>query len=199
MWKARLAFIGLMALAIFGGGALVGFTVARLIYGAPSTPYSLNTSSVLKQVQSLSELVTIKYVMEKVVVLEDPPKDTLGMLFTGESRVIMVAGGVVKAGVDLSKLKETDLHLRGTNITINLPPATILDAYLDDKKTQVMEHKTGLMRKYDRNLEQEARRQAVDDIRRAAKYQGITTEADLRVKEELRRLFNSLGLGVEFK
>lgn len=198
MWKTRLAITGIALVVIFATGLFIGFAVTRLFIN-PAAPRLLNTSVLLQQVQSLSELVTVKYIMEKVVVLEDPPKDTLSKLFAGESRVIMVASGVIKAGVDLSKLKDSDLQLHGTNISLTLPSSNIMDVYLDDKKTQILEHKTGLLRQYDHELQQAARRQAVDDMRRAAKYQGIINEADTRAKAELSRLFGSLGLKVEFK
>ena len=42
--------------------------------------------------------MTVKYVLEKVVVLEDAK-------WYGENRVILVAHGIVKAGVDLQKLQ----------------------------------------------------------------------------------------------
>ena len=54
-------------------------------------PKFYNTATVLVQVQTLSQLVTVKYVMEKVVALED-------VQWYGESRVLLIAHGIVKAG-----------------------------------------------------------------------------------------------------
>src|SRR5580700_1502542 len=108
----------------------------------------------LQQVQNLSQLVTVKYVVEKVVLLEDTSK--WYELSLGESSVLMVAHGVVKAGVDLKELKPGDLEAAGKTVTIKLPPARITDCYLDDKLTQVIERKTGLLRSFDKDLEQNA-------------------------------------------
>jgi len=46
-------------------------------------------------------------------------------------------------------------------IVIKLPPARVTDKYLDDKLTKVVEYKTGLLRSFDKDLEQNARQQAV--------------------------------------
>lgn len=194
--QKRLLIIGGVGLALLLAVVVIGLLVMQYLRFAPKF---FNTNTLLQQVQSLSQLVTVKYVMEKVVVLEDPPKTVLGQFFTGESRVIMVAHGVVKAGVDLARLGPDDLKLSGTHITIKMPAPSITDVYLDDKKTEILEHKTGLLRNYDREMEQNARRHAVEEIRTAAKYNGILTEADTRARDQLRQLFTGLGLTVEFK
>ncbi|MDB6125508.1 MAG: hypothetical protein JWQ71_4501, partial [Pedosphaera sp.] len=72
--------------------------------------------------------------------------------------------------------------------------------YLDDKQTQVVERKTGLLRAFDKDLEQNARRQAVDDLNRAARNSGILKDADERARLQLINLFRVLGYSeVEFR
>ena len=152
----------------------------------------------LQQVQTLSQLVTVKYVVEKVVLLEDMSK--WYELSLGESSVLLVAHGVVKAGVDLKELKPGDLEVSGKTVTIKLPPARITDCYLDDKLTQVIERKTGLLRSFDKDLEQNARKQAVAEINLAARNDGILKDADERAKTELKGLFQQMGYEeVKFK
>ncbi len=145
-----------------------------------------NTATVLQQVKTLSQLVTVQYVMEKVVVLED-------VKWFGENRVLLVAHGIVKAGVDLDQLKPEDLRVAGKRISLRLPPAQITDAYLDDKQTRVIERTTGLLRAFDKDLEQTARQNAVDDIRRAARTSGILKDADDRAKAQVKNLLLQLG------
>jgi len=41
--------------------------------------------------------------------------------------MLMVAHGVVKAGVDLSQIKPADLQITDTKITLKLPSASITD------------------------------------------------------------------------
>lgn len=177
--------MGLLLAIGAGVGLLIGFVLPRLA-GLRSGPTVLNTATVLKQVQTLSQLVTVKYVMEKVVILED-------VRWYGESRVLLVAHGIVKAGVDLSTIKPADLRISGQRISIKLPPAALSDVYLDDSKTQVIEHKTGVLRTFDKDLQQGARKQAVDDIRRAARQSGIIEDAAERARKQLEGLFLQLG------
>ena len=145
----------------------------------------------LRQVQTLSQLVTVKYVLEKVVVMED-------VKWFGESRVLLVASGVVKAGVDLSRLQPADVWVRDKEVVLRLPAAQITDAYLNDRQTRVVERTTGLLRTFDKDLEQTARQLAVDDLRRRARSAGILKDADDRARAQVRNLFEQMGLTVAF-
>jgi hypothetical protein len=131
--------------------------------------------------------------MDKVVVLED-------VKWYGESRVLLLAHGVVNAGVDLKRLQPSDVIISGKTILIRLPPPQITDAYLDDKASQVIDHSTGLLRSFDKDLEQTARQNAVDDIARAARRGGILDDADKRARAELAVFLKRAGFeSVEFR
>jgi hypothetical protein len=190
MFKRLLVIVAILVAIIFG--LWLGKVLPRL-GGSDASPKIYNTATMLKQVQTLSQLVTVKYVVEKIVVLEGAPKGVLEQFLPGESRVILVAHGVVKAGVDLSRLKPGDLQVLEGKIVLNLPPSQITDAYLDDKQTKVVERTTGILRSFDKDLEQTARQNAVDDIRRAARSGGILKDAEERAHEQLTNLFKQLG------
>ena len=194
MTKTRAVIIALLLL-IFLGLAGLSLLIWKMLPGGKPGLQPLNTATIIHQIQSLSQLVTVKFVIEKVVVMEDRPKSLLGQFLPGgESRVIMVAHGVVKAGVDLSKLEPAQVTTVGDKkIILTLPQPVITDVYLDDQKTQVVERTTGLLRLFDKNLEQDARRLAVDDIKRAARVNGILKEADERARLQLQNLFLQLG------
>lgn len=178
-------------LLILALGVWLGFFVRRLLPGgAGPTVYS--SATVLRQVQTLSQLVTVKYVMEKVVIFED-----VKWYPGGDSRVLLVAHGIVKAGVDFDKVKLEDVELTGKKVRITVPSAQITDCYLDDGQTQVVERTTGLLRSFDKDLEQTARKIAVDDIRRAARAAGILKDADERARAQLEKMFQQMGLEVE--
>ena len=184
-WRAFLAAAALALVLALGIG--IGFFAPRLL--TRETRHFLNTATVIRQVQTLAQLVTVKYSLEKIVALEDVKwSETFGM-----SRVLLVAHGVVKAGVDLGQVSAGDVKIAGKKISIVLPPARITDAYLDEKETQVIERTTGLLRMFDKDLEQSARQQALDDIQRAARRGGILQDADARAKEQLANLFHELG------
>jgi hypothetical protein len=69
----------------------------------------------------------------------------------------------------------------------------VLDAYLDDTKTQVSERNTGPLRAFDKDMEQTVRRNATDDIRRAVRVGGIGNDAELRARNLMGQLFKQLG------
>lgn len=192
MWRNRAAFVALVLGLVLGVGVLLGLFLPPIGSMVPGRP-TYNTAAILTQVQGLSQLVTVKYVIEKVVVMED-------VKWYGENRLLLLAHGVVKGGVDLSQMKPGDLEIRGKAISIRLPQASLTDVYLDDKKTRTIERSTGLIRTFDVNLEQNARLQAVNDIRIAARNSGIYDEANERAKSQLRSFLTLMGFeSVEFR
>jgi hypothetical protein len=176
----------LLALAVY-----LAFTVARWAGAAPGLHF-WDTANVVREVQPLSDLVTVKYVMEKVVVLED-------VKWYGENRVLLLAHGVVKAGVDLKGLTPADVAISDKKISLRLPPPQIMDAYLDDTQSKVIDHTTGLLRAFDKDLEQTARANAVDDIARAARRAGILDDAQKQAEVQLGIFLHQAGFErVEF-
>ena len=177
-------FVGL----IFGFGILVGTKFGRggSVAGHATTP-------LLTQVQGLSELVTIKYVIEKVEVHEVPSENIVGQFIGSQNRMLLLAHGVVKAGIDLEKLTPSDVRVSGKHVTVKLPGARITDVYLDESKTRVIDRSAGLLAPSTRDLEQTTRRNALDNIQRAARTTGILSEADQRARAQLTAFFRSAG------
>ena len=190
MLKTRLIIVGLV-LAIAAGVALFVRLLWVRLPGVGAAPRIQNTATILQQVQTLSELVTVKYVLEKVVILED-------VKWYGENRVLLVAHGIVKAGMDLQEIKPQDLRMDDKKVLLKLPRAKITDLYLDDHQTRVVDRTTGLLRAFDKDFEQNARRQAVDDLRLAALHHGICGDAEERARLQLTNFFHQLGFEVEF-
>jgi hypothetical protein len=181
----RQIFVTILLAIILIVGLWLGFKLALWTKGGSSI-HEENTVTVVQQIQTLSDLVTVKYVVEKVVVLED-------VKWYGESRVLLLAHGVVKAGIDLKNLQPNDVKISGKKITFRLPTPIITDAYLDERQTQVIDHTTGLLREFDKDLEQTARKTAVADLRLAARQNGILNDADERARLQLALFFHQAG------
>jgi hypothetical protein len=191
MRRLKKIFWTAIALAVLFFGVYLGFTVSHWFQTGSGLRFE-NTATVVQQVQTLSDLVTVKYVMEKVVILKD-------VKWYGESHVLLLAHGIVKAGIDLKRIKPDDVAISGKSIAIKLPPPQVTDAYLDDKQSQVIDHTTGMLRVFDKDLEQTARENAVDDIQRAARNAGILKDADARARLELELFLREAGfVQVEF-
>ena len=188
MASRKLKIAGWILLTVLLLGIGVGILLPRLPYLLLSDGEvrQLDTPAIIQKIQGLSQLVTVKYVIEKVVVIEDAK-------WYGESRVLLVAHGIAKAGIDLGKLQPGDIEIDGKSLRIFLPPAQITDCYLDEHKTHVVERTTGVLRLFDKDLEQNGRRAAVDDIRRAARQNGIIKDAEQRAEMQLEGLFIQFG------
>jgi hypothetical protein len=184
----------ILALAVF-----LGFKISPWLKSGSALRFA-NTQSVVEQVQTLSDLVTVKYVMQKVEIVDSPPDSTLGKFVQGDNRVLLLAQGIVKAGIDLKKIQPEDVTVSGKEISIKLPLPQITDAYLDDAQTKVIDWQKGFLREFDKDLEQTTRQNAVDDIRRAAQLNGIFNDANERARLELKSFFEQAGFDpVEFR
>ena len=168
---------------------LTGLLAAFFIFGpvGKRAPTLAPTSTIITQVKAMNELVMVKYVVEKIVTLESDPS------LLGSDRIVILTHAVVKAGVDLGALRPDDIEVRGTHVRLKLPAARITDCYIDDKRTQVWAHSTRFWRSMDKDLEQNARRQALDQIRAAAGDQGIQKEALQRAQDQMKWFLTSLG------
>lgn len=188
MASRKLKIAGWVLLGVLLAGIGIGVVMPKIVlFSLPEGEVrQLDTPAVIQKIQGISQLVTVKYVIEKVIVLEDAK-------WYGESRVLLVAHGIAKAGIDLSRMQPADVTIEGKSLRVFLPPAQITDCYLDDHKTHVIERTTGMLRLFDKDLEQNARRAAVDDIRRAARLNGIIKDAEERAKLQLEALFLQLG------
>ena len=189
---ASFVFLGI---ALVIGGALLGVLGGFWMLPSRSQPRLADTPTVLREVQGLNQLVTVKYVLEKVVLLED-------VKWYGGNRLLLIAHGITKAGVDLGKLRPADIDVSGQRVHLRIPRAQVVDCYLDDRHTQVVERTTGLLREFDKDLEQDARRQAVDQIRVAAREAGILKDAEERARLQLNDLFRRAGfvtVEIEFR
>ena len=171
-------------MVIFALGLFFGLLSYRWYQARGSGGYS--GPALLVKVQTLSQFVTVKYSLEKVVEFEDAK-------WYGDSRVLLVAHGVVKAGIDLSQMAPGDIQISGKKISLALPRARITDTYLDDHQTQILDHSTGAFRLFDKDLEQSARQRAVDELRLAASQNGILNDAAERGKSQLTILLYQLG------
>jgi hypothetical protein len=184
--RAVVLLVIAVAVCVLVVGLLSGALVGRLLSPSTERPRIADTPTLIRQIQSMAQLVSVRYVLEKVVVLED-------VKWYGENRLIMVAHGVAKAGFDLSQLQPGDIKVRGQRLSLTLPKPQLTDVYLDEKKTEVVERSTGLLRAFDHQLEQDARRQALEQIQRAARNSGIMKDAEDRARVQLTGFFQQLG------
>jgi hypothetical protein len=146
--------------------------------------------TIIHDIRTLARLETIQYSVEKVITAETA-QGLFRALFG--DRLLLVAHGVVIAGVDLSKITPEDLQLENGVLTVRLPEAEIFVATLDNDKSYVYDRETGLFTRGDINLETQARQAAEEEIRRSAIEDGILDLAQVNAEHYLSRLLMDLG------
>lgn len=149
----------------------------------------------LDQVRALARLQTTAYFLSTVVAVDKPPQ----WPFT-EQRLLLVAHAQVTAGVDLSRIGETDVQVVGTRVVVHLPEAEVFDVFLREDQTYVYDYSRGIFARYDATLETTARRRAVEEFRQSALANGILADAQSRAEWEVQRLLLLLGYeAVDFR
>jgi hypothetical protein len=147
--------------------------------------------TIVREVRALARLETIQYTVEKVITAETG-QGAFGFLFG--DRLLLVAHGVVIAGVDLEQVDPEDLWLdEAGRVFLRLPEAEVFVATLDNELSYVYDRDTGLLTRGDLNLESAARRAAEEEIRHAALEGGILDQARQNAESILYRLLRSLG------
>jgi hypothetical protein len=150
--------------------------------------------AIVAQGRRLKELVTVRYVVQKVVGITEPRQPL------GEESLLLMVQGRAQAGVDLGAVTQYDVQVSGKKIKIRLPHAEVFDVYLDEKNTKVWDRHITWWTPWvspDPNLEHQARLAALDDIRKAALDMGILRDAESSARAAIRDLVGAMGATVE--
>ncbi|HUS15977.1 MAG TPA: DUF4230 domain-containing protein, partial [Chloroflexia bacterium] len=196
IWLLALAAVVVLACGLLGAGVLKNGVggLSGWIPGFPN-PFSLTPTvviqsgpSVVQQIQGLSRLETARYTLDKVVTAES---SNGGIPFTGD-KILFVARGDVIAGVDLGKLRDSDVQVVSNTVTIRLPAAEIFSSRLDNAKSRVYDRQTGFFSQGNPNLETQVRQEAEQGITTDALESGILTTAQTNAEKSIRALLHSL-------
>ncbi|VEP12394.1 conserved hypothetical protein [Hyella patelloides LEGE 07179] len=103
-----------------------------------------DSALLLKQIQSMQELTTATYKMETII--PTSAERTLGENWTvATTKLLYLARGEVKAGIDLSEITIEDVEVSENKIAIAIPPAEILDSKIDVNNSQVYHYDRGFL------------------------------------------------------
>jgi hypothetical protein len=147
--------------------------------------------TIVREIRALSRLETIQYSLEKVITAETR-QEPFGFLFG--DRLLLVAHGVVIAGVDLAKLGPQDVWVDDLGrVYIRLPQPEVFIATLDNDKSYIYDRDIGLLTKGEIDLESLARRAAEEEIETAALEDGILDQARINAENYIFGLMRALG------
>jgi hypothetical protein len=170
----------------------IAFFFSRNVTRNASSERTLDPSAVVHEIQSLSELVSVKYTIQKVVGLEEKKVPL------GSEKILLFVQAEVLAGIDLSMLKADDVKvLSGRGVRVTLPAPKIVHIVIDDKQTKVWDRQITWWTPwvpFNPDLERQARLAARDEIERTALEMGILDQARRNAETSIRSLLEALGL-----
>lgn len=180
---------GLLAGVLLAGAVFLGFR--KMTLPGDAARRTLDPPGVVKEIQQLSTLVSVRYLLQKAIGLEEKK------IPFGSEKILLFVHAEVLAGVDLDELTERSVSSRaGGHLAISLPPPKVLHVVIDDKQTKVWDRRITWWTPwvpYNPDLERRARLQAREEIEQAALEMGILREAGRNAETGIRSLLTGLG------
>ncbi len=153
-----------------------------------STPPKPDPGSlIVSQVRDLSELTTATFEMDAVVPVSDKG-------FIAESKLLYIAHGNVRVGIDLSEFRADDVQVEGEKITVTLPPLKILGSNLDLEHSSVYSYSRGFLGRGPDvvELQMQAQREALKKVEEAAGQPWLMKTAVERVQKTVEHLLSQV-------
>ncbi|ERN40114.1 hypothetical protein KR51_00034010 [Rubidibacter lacunae KORDI 51-2] len=193
--------LGLMLLLILIGIWRAGtsaFTWLDDLVGAPPAAPEVDVPTlVVTQVRGASELTTAVFSMEAVVPVEQERR--VGNVPIASTRLLYIAHGQVRAGVDLQELTPDRVTvLDGNAVRIRLPAPEILDSKIDVRRSRVYTYDRGFLGlgpDVAPQLQTLAAHQTLDKIVTSACASGLLEEANNRARLAVAQLLAASGRG----
>ena len=155
----------------------------------PPQPKVETRSVVIQQIRSASELTTAVFTMEAVIPTQQDA--AVGGFVVGTTRLLYIAYGEVRAGVDLSVLTPESVEVVGETLRLRLPAPKILDSKIDVNRSNVYDYNRGLLGlgpDVAPNLQSLAQKEALKKVKDAACANGILQQANDRAKLTVTQL-----------
>lgn len=148
-----------------------------------------NFTPLVQRIENIQELSTTVQTIETVVPASAERK--IGDLPLATTRLLYIARGEIKAGVDLSQLTDADIVVSNNSIEIDLPPAKILDSKIDVNRSRVYDYNRGFLNlgpDVAPQLQTLAQRETLSKMIATACQEGILDNANLKAKEAITQL-----------
>jgi hypothetical protein len=167
----------------------------RQLVATPTTTLRDRGGTIL-QIRNLNRLETQSFSVERVVEAKVERGNVLDTLLG--DRLLLIASGDVIAGVDLAKLKDSDVTISadGKTITLRLPPSEIFSKSLNNDRTRVYDRQTGIFAAENKDLETQARSAAEDEILQAACEGGVMQKAADEAKRSVEQFVRLLDFEI---
>lgn len=184
----------LILIGVWRAGSSVFGLVESVFNPPPSPPVVSVPTMVVNQIQGVSELTTAVFTMESIVPTEQDRK--FGNFTVGTTRLLYIAQGEVRAGVDLSQLTAEDVQVNEAenSVIVTIPPAKILDHKLDINRSRVYDYDRGFLNlgpDVAPQLQSLAQQKTLEKVVSAACEQGILEQARDRAELTIQELLTA--------
>ncbi len=168
--------------------------ITNLFHHQITAPEVDTSHLIVKQIKGVSELTTTVFMMDAIVPTSS--RRQIGDWVVGETKLLYLARGEVKAGLDLSRITTEDVKVTNNNLEIQLPTPQILDSKIDINKSQVYDYDRGFLNlgpDVAPELQTQAQRQTLNKVISTACNQGILNQANERAILTLTQLLETAG------
>lgn len=169
------------------------------MFNAPQPTPVVDVRSVLvRQIRGASELTTSVFAMEAIAPASR--ESTFAGVTIGETTLLYIAYGEVRAGVDLSQIGTESVEVISDTIYVTLPPPQILDSKIDVNRSYVYDYDEGFLDLGPDapELQSLAEQEALQKIVLAACDQGILNDANERAETAVAQLLSVAGYSQVF-
>ncbi len=154
----------------------------------------LNASGVVDKVKSISEINTVEMYFSEIIDFKNAKKfNQYDIPFTEKSFIFTVKAKV-KAGIDLSSLKEEDVKINDNGIVITLPKPQITSKEILSYKAY--DEKDGLFNEITNEDTLTALDEFTKKLEQQAKENGLLDQATERTQQVLGDLLKTMGFEV---
>jgi hypothetical protein len=171
----------------FGTYFALALTLILASCGSDDAPVS---ETEIYEVRRIGTLSTTEYTVSKIVKLDDKGE----WYKWGHRRILLSCKARIKAGVNLSKIKDKDINVRGKRIEIQLPPPEIISFEMnpDEVKTE-MQDISGLRADFSQSEKNRIMRLGEKSIRKDLQELNILRDAETNAIAFLTDFYKELG------
>lgn len=156
-----------------------------------SQPVLIDETPVLiKQINDLAQLVTISF-YDEIVMDSSKPKNLPSFpgLRPVPDHIVLLAKGIVLAGIDLKKIDSGHVFVSGDSVNISLPQAELLNTIMNPTDFEVFDEEG----KWSSSDVLQIKQRMVNKIKQRAFENNIISKAEERAKQILERFLRGVG------
>lgn len=154
-------------------------------------PDQLEEKEAVFEIRNIGELSTTEYTIGKIVKLDDTSDSWYKL---GDRKILIRCQASVKAGYDLTQIREGDVRINGDRIEITLPPVKLTNFYMDPNQTVTeMQSISGLRHGFTQKEKLGFMQQGEDAIKKELPSTGIYRDAEKGAIVFLKDFYKNLG------